>query len=157
VCGESELSLIEGVVRCLRSLRPGLRLYLAGNVVIVAESDDDLERFLYASTYPPYVELERVGELRKSFTVVCTESHVALTDLKSFEVSLALSHALIRALEPYAPYVIDGVDLIVGYRVSEDGGVYTRYEVRVGIRDRSRSSEVCRHVNNVLSGQGLGL
>jgi len=153
----NELSFIGGVVRCIQRVRPGLRLYLAGNVVIVAESDDDLERFLYASTYPPYIEFEKVRELRNSFAVICTDSYVALADLKSFEVSLALSHVLIRALEPYAPYVVDGVDLIVSYRVSEDGGVYTRYEVRVGIKDRSRSSEVCQHVNTVLSGQGPGL
>lgn len=157
VYSRNELSFIEGVVRCIQRVRPGLRLYLAGNVVIVAESDDDLERFLYASTYPPYIEFEKVRELRNSFAVICTDSYVALADLKSFEVSLALSHVLIRALEPYAPYVVDGVDLIVSYRVSEDGGVYTRYEVRVGIKDRSRSSEVCQHVNTVLSGQGPGL
>jgi len=156
-CAEDVLSFVEGVAQCVQRVYPGLRLYLAGNVVIVTESDSDLERFLYASTYPPYIGLEKVRELRTSFTVVCTDSYVALADLKSFEASLVLSHALIRVLEPYAPYVVEGVDLVVGYRVSEDGGVFTRYEVRVGIRDRGRSSEVCQLVKAALSKLGVGL
>jgi len=139
-CTEDALSFIEGIAQCVQRVYPGSRLYLAGNVVIVAESDNDLEKFLYTSTYPPYIGLEKVRELRGSFAVICTDSYVALADLKSFETSLVLSHALIKTLEPYVPYVVEWVDLVVGYKVSEDGGVCTRYEVEVGIRDRGREA-----------------
>jgi len=54
-------SFIEGIAQCVQRVYPGSRLYLASNLVIVAESDNDLEKFLYTSIYPSYIDLEKVS------------------------------------------------------------------------------------------------
>ena len=134
-----------------------LLVYLAGDVVMIARSDEDIERFLYAATYPPYIDRKDISTLRMSASLVINESTIAITDIKSYTIAKILTSELAKVLEIYMPFYIDGIDMVISYRASEDGGLYTRYEIRIPIKDRSVVEKILEKVLSIAKELGIDI
>lgn len=82
--------------------------------------------------------------------MVAGEEVVSVTDVESFELAAILASSIARRLEELMPFDVEGVDLLTAYRSSEDGGLYTRHEVRVYVRRKEAVSLVIEEVRKVL-------
>lgn len=102
---EFEASLPENRVELVASAVarscPSLKAYLAGNVLIIAESEDELEKYLYAATRSPYISIKHVEYLRKSFEVVCSDRVILVVDIESFDVAAIVASTLAWYVEEH--------------------------------------------------------
>jgi len=129
----------------------GLRAYLAGNVLLIARGEDDVAKYLYATVYPPYVKLADLTMQRLDVVVTSSGNIISISGIKSFELAAVLASTIARELEELMPFRVEGVDLLTAYRSSEDGGIYTRHEVRVYLKDENVVGDVLELIRRILS------
>ncbi len=113
---------------------PEPRVYLVGDVVVLACDKESIIRTFRAIGEPPYVPMSKVEETwKRKPTVTVHDCTVLVVDIPDFDQALKLTATLAKRLTGYMPFKISHIDLTVTYRSSEDGGLFTRYQVQTHI------------------------
>lgn len=127
-----------------------VRVYLAGRVLLLAASEEELRDTLRAFTLPPWVPAESLSRARLSpavsFKAEGRAGTAVLSDLRSMDEALKLANKLVSRLLDDMPLGVERVDVIASFSASEDGGVASSYAVVVKF-----ASELREKVSRVLS------
>ncbi len=132
-----------------------LSLYLYGDVVVVARSREDVERFLYVSATPRGIDLEYVkrllcGEFAVSLSKRGGCVELVVSDIPSAELASILGATLARKLRGFMPFEVVRVDVVTTYRESEDGGLCVRNAVMVVLSPRANVEKIRRVVEDCI-------
>ncbi len=125
-----------------------VRVYLAGRVLLLAKSEEELRDTLRAFTLPPWVPAESLSKARLSpavsFKAEGSVETAIVSDLRSMDESLKLASKIVSRLLDEMPLGVERVDVIASFSASEDGGVASSYAVvvRFASRLREKVSEV---------------
>ncbi len=113
---------------------PEPRAYLVGDVVVLACDKESIIRTFRAIGEPPYVPMSKVEKTwKRRPAITVRDCTVLVVDIPDFDQALKLTATLAKRLVGYMPFKISHVDLTITYRSSEDGGLFTRYQVQVHI------------------------
>ncbi len=112
------------------------KLFLYGDVAVLARDEGDVQRFLYAETLPKGIPLRVFEELRCetpsiAISRICGEYMVVISDIVSTDLAHIIGHRLAQAFRDYSPFAVRRIDVVTSYRASEDGGYSVRNQVLV--------------------------
>lgn len=135
-----------------------VKLYMLGNVLVLARSREDILDAFRAIGEPPYVPLSKVKELRSRRPSIShrrrdSDVEIILSDLISHEQALLIANTLCSKLINYMPFKVRKIDVITTFRSSEDGGIFQRYQVVINLyRVSSEEFEnISKTVSNVIN------
>jgi len=138
-----------------RLVGEGCRVYPYGEVVVVARSEKDIRRFLYASTFPRSIDPARLpnalcGSAAVETRIAGNELRVVVSDIASGDAAMAIAHAVASRLSRLGPLALKRVDAITSLRACEDGGFEPRNQVVAVLRPFVSVDEVKRLVEDAL-------
>jgi len=124
-----------------------VKLFLYGDVAVLARDESDVQRFLYAETVPKGIPFNVFEELKcetPSITAskICGEDTVVVSDIVSSDLAHIIGHRLAQAFRDHSPFAVRRVDVVTSYRASEDGGYSVRNQVLVSLDTRFIEKEV---------------
>ncbi len=113
-----------------------VKLFLYGDVAVLARDESDVQRFLYAETLPRGIPIKVFEELKceaPSIAIarICSEDAIVVSDIVSTDLAYVIGHRLAQAFRGYSPFAVRRIDVITSYRASEDGGYSVRNQVLV--------------------------
>ena len=116
-------------------------VFLYGDVIVMARSEEDVQRFLYAETLPKSIPLKVINELRCeevsiSIAKLCSETLLVLADIVSTDMAHIIGHKLAQVFRDYTPFAIRRIDVVTSYSSSEDGGYVVRNQVVLSLDTR---------------------
>ncbi len=118
-----------------------VKLFLYGDVAVLARDENDVQRFLYAETLPKGIPTNVFEELKCelpsiAFLRIWGEDMIVVSDIVSTDLAHIIGHRLAQALRDYSPFAIRRIDIVTSYRASEDGGYSVRNQVLVSLDTR---------------------
>ncbi|HDI02484.1 MAG TPA: hypothetical protein ENF93_02440, partial [Ignisphaera sp.] len=86
-------------------------VYLFGNVAVLAKSDHDVNRFLYATSLPKKIPLEEIENLYCNAASIAVsrlygEDIVVVSDIGSNDYAVVIAHRLAQQLESLSPFAV---------------------------------------------------
>ncbi len=119
------------------------RIYLVGNIIALACSREDIVETFRAISEPPYIPEElRKRTAKRTPGLAIHDRTILIVDIPDFEQALVLAQRISHELRPYMPFKVSHVDLVVTYRCSEDGGLFTRYLIKIVLTKVASSEDI---------------
>ena len=150
------LNYEENLKRVFRDLAKALgnvrfKVYQLGDMLILAPTGVDLSEKLYAITLPDELDIKLYREFRARKPVISVSEdnrniYINILDIVDSERAKLIANALATKLEKFMPFTIKRIDNVTSITASEDGGLITRYSIRIVIHKSAR-----RIVDNILS------
>ncbi len=120
-----------------------LRMYLYGDVAVLASKPEDLARFLYAVTMPKAIEISTIYEMLcrepsvSVSRVSSSEYRIVIADIGRADDAYTIASSLARRLSSFSPFIVEHIDVVTSYRSSEDGGYMIHNMVIVYLRPQT--------------------
>lgn len=116
------------------SLISDVKVYLLGNVIILAKDREDILSVFRAISEPPYVPMDKVKDLwsrKPSISTIENDKYIDIivSDLVSLEQAYLIANLICSRLMNYMPFILEKIDVITTFRSSEDGGIFQRFQV----------------------------
>lgn len=120
-----------------------IKVFTIGNVIILAKSEEDIDEVLYAISLPPSIGLNKIRELKESYTCLIKTNdkfiELWVVDLKSYSKALSIANRIATEFENYMPFQIESIDLVSSYRASEDGGIFVKHSIIIRVKKEYRN------------------
>ncbi len=128
----------------IRKLLPCVpNVYLLGSTIVLACSREDLVETFRAISEPPYVPADKWRpHLARRPGLAVRDREIYIVDIASYDTALMLAQRLAYELRPTMPFKVKQVDLVLTYRCSEDGGLFTRTAVRISLSRTATQDDV---------------
>ena len=125
-------------------------VYLIGNTIVLACTREDLIETFRAISEPPYVPADKWRpHLKRRPGIAVRDREVCIVDIASYDAALALAQKLAYELRPEMPFKVKQIDLVLTYRSSEDGGLFTRIMIRVVFSQLASQEDVEKLLNKI--------
>ncbi len=131
-----------------------LKLYLLGQIAILAKSQEDVEKTLEAISLPSGLSLKVIKQfLRRPPAISINEDEVSkriiISDISSSDLALVIANHLAAKLSKYSPFIVRRIDCIITYRASEDGGFTVKNQVEIVI-NKNISDQLLRTITSIV-------
>lgn len=131
---EEFINFVKNIIGCWDCIK----VFTVGNVIILAKSEEDIDEVLYAISLPPSIGIDKIKELKESYTYFTRVSdefiELWIIDLKSYSNALSLVNKIATKFESYMPFQIESIDLVTSYRASEDGGIFVKHSIVIKVK-----------------------
>ena len=132
--------------------KKNLKAYLLGNVIILAQNENEVKQTLEAISLPPNLPLQKLKEVweRKPaiHTKINKDTIIELADIPTSEQAIILANKIASELEKYSPFIVRRIECTITYRASEDGGYTIKNNIKIIIRNINPS--LTNHLINLI-------